>query len=206
MKQLTTFTNITYVSLAIGFIFGFLAQRSRMCFIGGWRDFFLIRDKYLLKGFFAFLISAIVFFFIFDAAGYYLNNYPWFSRPPLSFSPIDLNPHDTLIPEAYRDMSYCDLFAAPITLTVGDEIAIRGLHIFGFTFPNELLLTLAATLILGFVSTMANGCPMRQHVMASSGNVTSICYLLGFYIAVLVYDKYLVGYMNQLVNLINITN
>lgn len=45
-------------SLLIGIIIGFLAQRSRMCFIGGFRDFLLIRDKDLLKGLIAFFVSA----------------------------------------------------------------------------------------------------------------------------------------------------
>ena len=200
MKLLTTVTFTTYVSIIIGFIIGFLGQRSRMCFIGGWRDFFLIRDKYLLKGFFSFLISAAVFFFIFSFAGNYLKDYPWFARPPLVFEPVDLNPFETILPEAYRNMSYCDLMLAPVTLTFGEDIPIRGLNILGIMFPNELLLTLAATLILGFISTLANGCPMRQHVMAGSGNVTAIFYLGGFYIAVLVYDKYIAGFMNTLVN------
>ena len=37
-------------SMIIGLIGGFLGQRSRMCFVGGFRDFLLIRDKELLKG------------------------------------------------------------------------------------------------------------------------------------------------------------
>ena len=45
-------------SLLIGLIIGFLGQRSRMCFIGGFRDFLLIRDKELLKGLIAFFVSV----------------------------------------------------------------------------------------------------------------------------------------------------
>lgn len=45
-------------SLFIGIIAGFLGQRSRMCFIGGFRDFFMIRDKGLLKGVISFFVSA----------------------------------------------------------------------------------------------------------------------------------------------------
>jgi len=47
-------------SLVIGLIAGFLGQRSRMCFVGGLRDFILIRDKELLKG----IISFIIFTWI----------------------------------------------------------------------------------------------------------------------------------------------
>lgn len=45
-------------SLLIGLTIGFLAQRSRMCFIGGFRDFLLVKDKDLLKGLITFFISA----------------------------------------------------------------------------------------------------------------------------------------------------
>ena len=31
-------------TLALGIILGYLAQRSRICFIGGLRDFILVRD------------------------------------------------------------------------------------------------------------------------------------------------------------------
>ncbi len=45
-------------SLLIGSVIGFFGQRSRMCFIGGFRDFLLIRDKELLKGLITFFVSA----------------------------------------------------------------------------------------------------------------------------------------------------
>jgi YedE family putative selenium metabolism protein len=48
------------VSIVIGLAVGFLAQRSRMCFVGGWRDLFLTRDTYLFSGIFAFFIAALV--------------------------------------------------------------------------------------------------------------------------------------------------
>ena len=48
------------VSLVIGLAIGFLAQRTRLCFVGGWRDLFLIRDTYLFSGIAAFLIGAFI--------------------------------------------------------------------------------------------------------------------------------------------------
>lgn len=38
------------ISLGIGLLVGFLVQRTRMCFVGAWRDLFLIRDSYLVLG------------------------------------------------------------------------------------------------------------------------------------------------------------
>jgi len=38
------------ISVFAGLIIGFLAQRTRMCFVGGWRDLFLVKDTYLFSG------------------------------------------------------------------------------------------------------------------------------------------------------------
>lgn len=48
------------VSLAAGLIIGFLAQRTRMCFVGGWRDLFLVKDTCLFSGIAAFFVGALV--------------------------------------------------------------------------------------------------------------------------------------------------
>jgi len=48
------------VALIIGLGVGFLAQRTRMCFVGGWRDLFLVKDFYLFSGVISFLIAALV--------------------------------------------------------------------------------------------------------------------------------------------------
>src|SRR5581483_5702002 len=51
------------VSLAsLGLVVGYLGQRSRMCSIGGLRDFVLVRDTALLKGALALLVTAWVSF------------------------------------------------------------------------------------------------------------------------------------------------
>jgi len=48
------------VSLAAGLIAGVLAQRSRLCMVGGIRDFVMFRDTYLLSGFIAILLVALI--------------------------------------------------------------------------------------------------------------------------------------------------
>lgn len=48
------------ISLAAGLIVGILAQRTRMCMVGGIRDVVLIQDWTLLGGFGAILLSALV--------------------------------------------------------------------------------------------------------------------------------------------------
>jgi len=49
------------ISLGIGLLVGFLAQRSRMCFVGAWRDIFLVRDGYLMSAVVACFLGALVF-------------------------------------------------------------------------------------------------------------------------------------------------
>ena len=53
---------VSIVSLLFGGVVGYLGQRSRMCSIGGLRDFVLVRDTALLKGALTLAVSAWVGF------------------------------------------------------------------------------------------------------------------------------------------------
>jgi YedE family putative selenium metabolism protein len=62
------------VALVIGLFVGFMAQRTRFCSVGAWRDIFLVKDTYLISGIAAFFIGAIVTNYIagnFGAEGLY---------------------------------------------------------------------------------------------------------------------------------------
>jgi uncharacterized protein len=48
------------VSLVVGLGVGFLAQRTRFCSVGAWRDIFLAKDTYLISGVGALFIGALV--------------------------------------------------------------------------------------------------------------------------------------------------
>jgi hypothetical protein len=48
------------ISLAVGLVVGFLAQRSRFCTVGAVRDMVLLRDSHLLNGLVALIIIAFV--------------------------------------------------------------------------------------------------------------------------------------------------
>lgn len=48
------------VSLVVGLFIGFLAQRSRFCTMGAFRDFILFRHTHLLSGVLAFLATAFI--------------------------------------------------------------------------------------------------------------------------------------------------
>lgn len=113
-------------SLVVGIVIGFVGQRSRMCFVGGIRDWILVRDTFLLKGLVAFLLVGWVLFPLSAAVG---------GAPATGF-------------------------ASPVVTTV--------------------LLTVAGGFGVGVVSILAEGCPFRQHVLASQGNGGSMVYLGGF--------------------------
>src|SRR6516165_9071085 len=127
---------VAIATLVIGVVLGYLGQRSRMCFVGGIRDFILMRDAYLLKGLVAFGLTA------------------WLAFPLAGL--------------------------------------ISGARPGPFVFPDTL--TVALTVIggagVGFFSTLANGCPLRQHVLAAQGVKSSIGYLAGFFTGAVVFHAW----------------
>jgi uncharacterized membrane protein YedE/YeeE len=123
-------------TLVAGLVVGYLAQRSRLCFVGGIRDFVLIRDTYLLKGLAAFGLTAWVAF-----------------------------PHAGLA-----------VGASPGAFELTDAVAAA--------------LTLVGGFGVGYVSTLANGCPLRQHVLAAQGAKSSITYLAGFFVGAVIFHAW----------------
>ena len=61
------------LSLLVGLFVGFVAQKTRMCFVGGWRDIMLVRDFYLFSGIAAFFFGAIICNYVLGnfASGFY---------------------------------------------------------------------------------------------------------------------------------------
>lgn len=49
-----------WISLAVGLIVGALAQRTRLCMVGGIRDVILFKDWYLVSGFISIIVAATV--------------------------------------------------------------------------------------------------------------------------------------------------
>lgn len=120
-------------TLIIGIIVGYAGQRSRMCFVGGIRDFILVRDTDLLKGLIAFGLTA------------------WVGFPIAAL-----------------------IAGAPTgPFEVSDAVTV--------------VLTVFGGLGVGYFSTLANGCPLRQHVLAAQGVRSSIAYLGGFFAGALIF-------------------
>jgi uncharacterized protein len=121
-------------TLVIGLLIGYLGQRSRFCAVSGFRDWFLVRDTRLLKGYGAIIAGGALGFFFFRLAGSAITKYP-----------------------------------------LGVDIGTLG---------GAGVIALAAV-GMGYFSTLANGCPFRQHVAAATGSKAGLFYLLGFYLGII---------------------
>ncbi len=168
------------VTLLMGVILGYLAQRSRMCFIGGLRDFMLVRDKELLKGVAAFFVTA---WLAFSVAGYF----GWLDLQAPEFQ----GSNATAGSMVDNGSTESNLGLARVTaMEVTPEASLKSpparpsTSILNLGWPI-LVLTIAAGVVIGLFSTLANGCPTRQHVLAAQGMKDSLFYLAGFYLGVI---------------------
>lgn len=61
------------ISLIAGILVGVIAQKTRMCFLGGWRDIMLVRDFYLFSGIAAFFVGVLICNYVLGnfASGFY---------------------------------------------------------------------------------------------------------------------------------------
>ena len=117
------------ISLIAGLIVGALAQRTRLCMVGGIRDVVLFREPKLLMGFGAILVSALVCNLILNGVG-----------------------EATFFHLGFKGQ--------PIAHTDG-------------------LWNCLGMLLVGFGCVLLGGCPLRQLVLAGSGNGDSAVTVLG---------------------------
>ena len=103
------------LSLAAGLIIGALAQRTRMCFVGGWRDLFLVKDTYLFSGILAAFLGALIVNLIFGKV----------------------------------NIGFAD---QPIAHT-------------------QQLWNFLGMVLCGLTATLLGGCPLRQTILASEGDI-----------------------------------
>jgi len=156
----------------LGFILGYLGQRARLCFIGGMRDWVLVRDTHLLKGLFSFMVAAFGGFLIFHFLSPAIKTFPWFLRGGVVFAKK----------WAAMGIKESPSFMLPVP---GDPITWSpkvGAH---------LLLAAVGGLGVGFLSVLAGGCPFRQHVMAAEGSRSAIAYIFGFIVGAVIFHKFI---------------
>ncbi len=70
-------------TLVLGFVIGYLGQRSRLCFISGYRDLFLTRDATLLRGVAGAFLGALAGFILFRFLHGTVPGFPLLLSAPL---------------------------------------------------------------------------------------------------------------------------
>lgn len=68
-----SFTAPIMIALAVGLIVGVIGQRSRFCMAGGIRDSLLIKDFYMLNGYIAVFVAALITNLVFNGKGITFN-------------------------------------------------------------------------------------------------------------------------------------
>ncbi len=159
---------LSLVFLGIGLTVGYLAQRSRMCFVAGLRDWILVRDTELLAGLFAFLATVWLLTSLFGALGLLHQGAPEYGGTLASLRPG------------------APAGAALAPVRVAARIGI-GLAPLAGVVNRFFYATLAGGFLIGALSVVAGGCVMRQHVLCAQGDRNALYYLAGFYGAVVVY-------------------
>ena len=151
---------ISIATLMIGFVIGYMGQRSGLCIIGGIRNFHLTRDTYLLKGVLAIVIVAGAGFILTSIIGGPAEDFPAFGEGLSGFGSLY---------NACKD---------PLHSSDNGN----GTNILSYVF-----LSLLGGFGLGIFSVLAIGCPFRQHVRTSEGDRGALAYIMGFYLAALVF-------------------
>jgi uncharacterized membrane protein YedE/YeeE len=163
---------LSLVFLLIGILIGFLAQRSRMCFVAGLRDYLLVRDTELLMGLFSFLATVWVATSLLYALGLLEQGMPEYG---------ELEMKGALSDASVSRLGWSRLLAPRALGTAQTAVPLAAL-------ANRFLVASAAGgWLLGLLSVAAGGCVLRQHVLCAQGNRNALLFVLGFYAAVPVY-------------------
>jgi len=153
--------------LGIGLLIGFLAQRSRMCFVAGFRDWLLVRDTELLLGLFSFLATV----WLATSLGYALG---FLHRGVPEYGELEVRAAVSgLARPSLANLRELRLLAGTARAMPLASLANRFLYA-----------SLAGGWLIGLVSVLAGGCVLRQHVLAAQGSGNAWLFLAGFYAAV----------------------
>lgn len=178
----------TLILTIMSFGIGFLAQRSRMCFIAGIRDFILVRDKELLYGFISFLATIWLLTSVFYGTGLIDDGIPGpvFSESSAEVSESESARLETESKNAKYSKEHLS-YELKISLIGGD-----------FFITPFFWTSIVGGFILGLVSVRAGGCTLRQHVLAAQGHGDALYYILGFFSMVFIYELFLRRIINEL--------
>jgi hypothetical protein len=177
--NMTLFTTLILVCMSM--LIGFLAQRSRMCFVAGVRDYILVRDKELLTGMFSFIITIWLLTSLFYGFNILRSGIPEYGSPAIQSSIKKIGTGSLSMVNLSTLFERGSAGQLPLLLS-----------------SRFLYVTLIGGLVIGLVSTLAGGCVLRQHVLLAQGSMDSLFFILGFYVAVVIYYGFLYRFFIRL--------
>jgi uncharacterized membrane protein YedE/YeeE len=146
---------IPLLTLALGFLIGYLAQRSGFCSIGGMRDLMMFRHTRLFFGYLALIAGGFLGYLIF-----------W-----------------TIIPSAFPNFFWSMTQSNPLTPIPGAPG--------GLTVMSYIILAIIGGFGMGFIGVLLGGCPLRQIVMGSEGNLRSLFFILGLAVGAIIFHAWI---------------
>lgn len=147
---------IPIITLALGFLIGYLAQRSGFCSIGGMRDLMMFKHTRLFFGYLTLIGSAFLGYFIF-----------WL-----------------IIPTAFPNFYWSATQTNPLTPIPG---APGGLEVVSY-----IILAIIGGLGMGFLGVLLGGCPLRQTVMCTEGNLKSLFFVIGMIFGAIIFHAWII--------------
>lgn len=115
-----------FISLLAGLVLGVMAQKTRLCMVGGIRDAVLFKDFYLLSGFIAIFAASLI----------------------------------------------GNLITGNFHLSMVDQPVAH----------TNILWNILGMTLVGFASVLLGGCPLRQLILAGSGNSDSAVTVMGLFV------------------------
>jgi hypothetical protein len=149
---------VPLVTLALGILIGYLAQRSGYCSVGGFRDYYLFRHTRILSGYLTLIVASF--------AGYLLF---WFLTP------------------AAMEHFFWAATSNPLSPVPG---APGGLNTAAY-----LVFAAIPGFFVGFICILLGGCPIRQTVMASEGNMRAGFFFIGMCIGSILFAAVVSGWV-----------
>ena len=168
---------LTIVLAFSGLTIGFLAQRSRMCFVAGFRDFLIVRDKELLMGLVSFVVTVWILTSVFSAAGLLNIGVPLYGEGEATAS------GDEVVSSNVTAGSGNAVTNAVVVNTASENQGQTATLLSRVFTTRFFYVTVVGGFLIGLLSVFAGGCVMRQHVLLAQGSRDALYYLAGFYVA-----------------------
>ena len=112
-------SEVALATLGVGLVIGYVGHPARMCFVGGIRDFVLVRDTELLRGLVAFFVTGWVAFSVAGAID------PAAAGPAAGGLPVAELAHGLPSPATYVALTAAAAFVVGLFSVLADGCPFR---------------------------------------------------------------------------------